>query len=1105
MAFDLTPPAASWTTAPLALNTERCPQAMMRDSWHIKDFALVKEIGSGAVSCVYFALCRKSCLRVAIKVYQKAKLSQLNAHQVQREIAIHASLNHPHIVDLYAAFEDETGIYLVLEYAEGGDLFDAVKRRGGRLQEAMLVQQVLYPYLCALMYLHGRGIVHRDIKPENTVITRNHVLKITDFGLAVSQRLERPVTRLGTLDYMAPEVLKCPDKHLPQDNKHRADLAYTEAVDTWALGVLAYELIVGRPPFGMADRAGTMQAICHAQPAMPDWVSPGAAAFITMALDKSPATRAPVARLLQHPWIVAAMLQPSNGAEVQLHQPAPAAPPNLQQLLAKMSRSVVESSTASLSSPASPRYPASACCPVSSLVGAPGPGPNSTATAVAAAAVAMHQFNSSRSSLSSTVTGLPSGTGRTLPLDAWQQGPAAAAAAGGGHLRLGSFVHPQPVLVESSRCRPKRILQRCPTSHLSESSGGWQLRGQAAAGESANAKVQAQAYWRTLGPGWGPAGVDQGQACASGPDWGAAVGDPSQGYASRLWQASLSAGGILQGSEDMLTEALGPLRGDSFDSSTLSQRILAGSDGSTFDEYAGDAVSELQAKRSSKRRTPDMAAETAEADALAGASATMMKLLMGGTRLLDSRASDASVMSPGSSSSSCLAGVEQAAAQVLFQHQQRQSQRARPHIRSFSMASYQSPQGMPCFPLVTSSPLAGTQGAPTSLHHPHQRSRFSKGQRSPRSQATGMRGASDAEALLWGRPSVPNHDLRSSPSLDQVWRSMSSSPSLPLTQADLVAALLREVQAQQATGSSAVDQEGAEALLAAAGWRPTTPESSTPGSGSGAGAVPLACSSHRAVTAEAMATAASTDHPALHASASMPVPPDCVVSMENLPKLRMHSHPLASPFLTPQASPLYSSATALRPACFPLTPSGILSMPHASHSPAPASGSLGAVCSTGRWESLLLDTAENWQHQQQQQQRHYQQQQQLHQQPQQYQQHKQHDDLTGIMHVASLSLASPTASPRSGLGACAAAALRDCRLTKSELVGNPLAAPEVIRLLLNRGLSCTASIPPPDGTHPAPQMFASATDGLHDSNVGLAVGSLIAEQSLRAHELQYPR
>lgn len=75
----------------------------------------------------------------------------------------------------------------------------------------------------------------------------------SDFGLAVNEHMERPVTRLGTLDYMAPEVLVCPDKHHPGGNKDREDLWYTCSVDSWAVGVLAYELAIGRPPFGMVS------------------------------------------------------------------------------------------------------------------------------------------------------------------------------------------------------------------------------------------------------------------------------------------------------------------------------------------------------------------------------------------------------------------------------------------------------------------------------------------------------------------------------------------------------------------------------------------------------------------------------------------------------------------------------------------------------------------------------------------------------------------------------------------------------------------------------------------------------------------------------------
>lgn len=285
--------------------SEKCPFDMQqRDYWSIQDFVQVREIGNGAASSVYYSFCRKSCTPVALKMYKKSKLSVLNRRQVEREIAIHSSLNHPHIVDFYAAFEDDEKIYLVQEYASGGDLFDEVKRRGGRLPEDEVVSNVLYPYMCALMYIHGRGIIHRDIKPENTVFTKEGVMKITDFGLAINGQQERPVTRLGTLDYMAPEVLRCPDKHHPNENKDRADLEYGMSVDAWAIGVLAYELIVGRPPFGMSCRESTMRAIHTLQPVFPDVVSSEARDFINSALCKTSTERYCISQLMQHPWVL---------------------------------------------------------------------------------------------------------------------------------------------------------------------------------------------------------------------------------------------------------------------------------------------------------------------------------------------------------------------------------------------------------------------------------------------------------------------------------------------------------------------------------------------------------------------------------------------------------------------------------------------------------------------------------------------------------------------------------------------------------------------------------------------------------------------------------
>eukprot|EP00882_Tetradesmus_deserticola_P025483 GHRQ01027997.1.p1 GENE.GHRQ01027997.1~~GHRQ01027997.1.p1 ORF type:complete len:309 (+),score=110.36 GHRQ01027997.1:200-1126(+) len=232
--------------------TDRCPYNMrLRSEWVVRDFVLVKEIGTGNASTVWYAFCKKTSAPLAIKTYKKRKLSPLNRCQVAREINIHAQLDHPNVIALYAAFEDNDKVYLLQEFAEGGDLFDEMKRTLGRMPEAQLVTSVLLPMMSALLAMHSLGFIHRDVKPENTLFAAGRVLKLADFGLAVNHLMERPVTRLGTLDYMAPEVLVCPDKHMPSDNKQRSELWYTPAVDAWALGVLAYELAVGRPPFGM--------------------------------------------------------------------------------------------------------------------------------------------------------------------------------------------------------------------------------------------------------------------------------------------------------------------------------------------------------------------------------------------------------------------------------------------------------------------------------------------------------------------------------------------------------------------------------------------------------------------------------------------------------------------------------------------------------------------------------------------------------------------------------------------------------------------------------------------------------------------------------------
>ena len=233
---------------------------------------------------------------MAIKAYKSKKLGTLERMQITREITIHKQLNHVNVIRLYGSFQDENYHYVVTELA-AGTLFDKLKEKNRlhaqeaclRFAEGDVALDVIKPLLEALGYVHSKGLIHRDIKPENILVSTDGVLKLADFGLVIDSNQERPVSRLGTLDYMAPEVLACPVKNHPTENKDRADLAYSTQIDSWAVGVLAYEMLVGKPPFERGTRLDTEHNIMFEEPDMNvPWLSGQAKDFIKSALNKFP-------------------------------------------------------------------------------------------------------------------------------------------------------------------------------------------------------------------------------------------------------------------------------------------------------------------------------------------------------------------------------------------------------------------------------------------------------------------------------------------------------------------------------------------------------------------------------------------------------------------------------------------------------------------------------------------------------------------------------------------------------------------------------------------------------------------------------------------------
>jgi serine/threonine protein kinase len=173
---------------------------------------------------------------------KKAMMTPQDVELVKMEIEIMKMCQHPNLIRMLDVFENTENMYIVMELLEGGDLFSYLEKRKFRIPE-MRASRIVHSLAAGLYYLHCYGIVHRDIKPENVLMISkmdDSDVKIVDFGLSKMIGPNQLCTEpFGTLSYVAPEVLQ--------------QLPYGKSVDVWALGILAYLMMVGSLPFDHED------------------------------------------------------------------------------------------------------------------------------------------------------------------------------------------------------------------------------------------------------------------------------------------------------------------------------------------------------------------------------------------------------------------------------------------------------------------------------------------------------------------------------------------------------------------------------------------------------------------------------------------------------------------------------------------------------------------------------------------------------------------------------------------------------------------------------------------------------------------------------------
>ncbi len=220
-------------------------QAALRSTYKIE-----REVGVGGMATVYLASDLKHGRQVALKVLRAELTAAMGTDRFPREIQIIAQLQHPHIVPLYDSGEADGFLYYVMPFVDGESLRARLVRTGPLpVTEAV---RLLFEITDALAYAHARGIVHRDIKPDNVMLSGRHAA-VTDFGVAkalsasTAGSLTTVGIAVGTPQYMAPE-------------QATADTNVDQRVDIYALGVLGYEMLTGKPLFDAATSQGQLSA-----------------------------------------------------------------------------------------------------------------------------------------------------------------------------------------------------------------------------------------------------------------------------------------------------------------------------------------------------------------------------------------------------------------------------------------------------------------------------------------------------------------------------------------------------------------------------------------------------------------------------------------------------------------------------------------------------------------------------------------------------------------------------------------------------------------------------------------------------------------------------
>ncbi|XP_030006136.1 serine/threonine-protein kinase NIM1 [Sphaeramia orbicularis] len=249
------------------------------------------EIGYGTFSRVKMAFHALTKDKVALKVLDKTKLDIQAQRLLSREISSMEALQHPNVVRLYEVVDTPSRLYLVVEYAGGGDLHNRICNEGKLCDNTCKI--TFAQILAAIKYMHNMNIIHRDLKGENILFTTSGCVKVADLGFStrVSNRNDRLDTFCGSPPYAAPELF-------------RDECYLGPPVDVWAMGVLLFFMVTGTMPFRAETMGKLRRCIMEGQYSVPPWVPGPCQRLIKGILKQVPTERCAVDQMLGCDWLL---------------------------------------------------------------------------------------------------------------------------------------------------------------------------------------------------------------------------------------------------------------------------------------------------------------------------------------------------------------------------------------------------------------------------------------------------------------------------------------------------------------------------------------------------------------------------------------------------------------------------------------------------------------------------------------------------------------------------------------------------------------------------------------------------------------------------------